>query len=121
MKSRNDQIDKIVEKIEAMHSYDQPAIAVMPIEKANKSFTNWVNSVIDVGIIIGKTRICDTPDAKLFRPIINAFPVVEILMIISVLNNKDTPTTIECSILLPRTAKLNMEETTEIGSPNNNQ
>ncbi|BEP31675.1 MAG: divalent-cation tolerance protein CutA [Wolbachia endosymbiont of Drosophila biauraria] len=37
MKSRNDQVDKIVEKIEAMHSYDQPAIAVMPIEKANKS------------------------------------------------------------------------------------
>ncbi|WP_353270906.1 divalent-cation tolerance protein CutA [Wolbachia endosymbiont (group A) of Hedychridium roseum] len=48
MKSKNDQVDKIVEKIEAMHSYDQPAIAVMSIEKANKSFTNWANSVIDV-------------------------------------------------------------------------
>ncbi|MDX5495487.1 MULTISPECIES: divalent-cation tolerance protein CutA [unclassified Wolbachia] len=51
MKSKNDQIDKIVEKIEAMHSYDQPAIAVMSIEKANKSFTNWANSVIDVSSI----------------------------------------------------------------------
>ncbi|WP_341818661.1 divalent-cation tolerance protein CutA [Wolbachia endosymbiont (group B) of Ennomos erosarius] len=51
MKSKNDQVDKIVEKIEAMHSYDQPAIAVMPIEKANKSFTNWANSVIDVSSI----------------------------------------------------------------------
>jgi periplasmic divalent cation tolerance protein len=51
MKSRNDQVDKIVEKIEAIHSYDQPAIAVMPIEKANKSFTNWANSVIDVSSI----------------------------------------------------------------------
>ncbi|WP_338406486.1 MULTISPECIES: divalent-cation tolerance protein CutA [unclassified Wolbachia] len=51
MKSKNDQVDKIVEKIEAMHSYDQPAIAVMPIEKANKSFTNWANSVIDVNSI----------------------------------------------------------------------
>ncbi|OAL99724.1 MAG: cation tolerance protein [Wolbachia endosymbiont of Dactylopius coccus] len=51
MKSRNDQVDEIVEKIEAMHSYDQPAIAVMPIEKANKSFTNWANSVIDVSSI----------------------------------------------------------------------
>lgn len=51
MKSKNDQIDKIVEKIEAMHSYDQPAIAMMPIEKANKSFTNWANSVIDVSSI----------------------------------------------------------------------
>nr|WP_244953435.1 divalent-cation tolerance protein CutA [Wolbachia pipientis] len=51
MKSRNDQVDKIVEKIEAMHSYDQPAIAVVPIEKANKPFTNWANSVIDVSSI----------------------------------------------------------------------
>lgn len=51
MKSKNDQVDKIVEKIEAMHSYDQPAIAVMPIEKANKSFTNWANSGIDVSSI----------------------------------------------------------------------
>lgn len=51
MKSKNDQVDKIVEKIEAMHSYDQPAIAVVSIEKANKSFTNWANSVIDVSSI----------------------------------------------------------------------
>ena len=48
MKSRNDQVDKIIEKIEAIHSYDQPAIAVIPIEKTNKSFTNWANNVIDV-------------------------------------------------------------------------
>ncbi|QOD38628.1 divalent-cation tolerance protein CutA [Candidatus Wolbachia massiliensis] len=51
MKSRNDQVDKIVEKIEAIHSYDQPAVVIIPIEKANKSFTNWVNSVIDVSSI----------------------------------------------------------------------
>ena len=64
MKSKNDQVDKIVEKIEAMHSYDQPAIAVMPIEKANKSFTNWANSVIDVSSIgvqpSGKAAVFDT-------------------------------------------------------------
>jgi periplasmic divalent cation tolerance protein len=48
MKSRSDQVDKVIEKIEAMHSYNQPAIAVVAIEKANKSFTNWANSVIDV-------------------------------------------------------------------------
>ncbi len=33
-------------KIEAMHSYDQPAVIVIPIEKTNKSFTNWVNNVL---------------------------------------------------------------------------
>lgn len=51
MKSRNDQTDEIVEKIEAMHSYDQPAIAVIPVGKASKSFTNWVNNVIDINNI----------------------------------------------------------------------
>ncbi|MGL9757992.1 MAG: divalent-cation tolerance protein CutA [Wolbachia sp.] len=51
MKSRNDQADKIVEKIEAMHSYDQPAVVIMPIGKVNKSFTNWVNNVIDINNI----------------------------------------------------------------------
>jgi len=50
-KSRNDQVDKIVEKIEAMHSYDQPAVVIISIEKTNKSFTNWVNNVIDVSSI----------------------------------------------------------------------
>nr|WP_281250511.1 divalent cation tolerance protein CutA [Wolbachia endosymbiont of Wuchereria bancrofti] len=34
-----------------MHSYDQPAIVIIPIEKVNKSFANWVNSVIDVSSI----------------------------------------------------------------------
>ncbi|APR98777.1 divalent-cation tolerance protein CutA [Wolbachia endosymbiont of Folsomia candida] len=48
MKSKSDQVDKVIEKIEAMHSYDQPAALVIPIEKANKSFTNWANNVIDV-------------------------------------------------------------------------
>ncbi|NSX83015.1 divalent cation tolerance protein CutA [Wolbachia endosymbiont of Atemnus politus] len=51
MKSRNDQVDKVVEKIEAVHSYDQPAVIIIPIEKTNKSFTNWVNNVIDVSSI----------------------------------------------------------------------
>ncbi|WP_343289298.1 divalent-cation tolerance protein CutA [Wolbachia endosymbiont of Encarsia formosa] len=51
MKSRNDQADKIVEKIESMHSYDQPAVVIIPIGKANKSFTNWVNNVIDINNI----------------------------------------------------------------------
>ncbi|WP_341808242.1 divalent-cation tolerance protein CutA [Wolbachia endosymbiont (group E) of Neria commutata] len=48
MKSRSDQVDKVIEKIEAMHSYNQPAVLIIPIEKANKSFTNWANNVIDV-------------------------------------------------------------------------
>ncbi|QKX03015.1 divalent cation tolerance protein CutA [Wolbachia endosymbiont of Litomosoides sigmodontis] len=51
MKSRGDQVEKIIEKIEAMNSYDQPAIVIIPIEKVNKSFANWINSIIDVSSI----------------------------------------------------------------------
>ncbi|MGL9733049.1 MAG: divalent-cation tolerance protein CutA [Wolbachia sp.] len=51
MKSRNDQIDKVVKKIEAMHSYDQPVIVIIPIEKVNKSFTNLINNVINISSI----------------------------------------------------------------------
>ncbi|NUY39288.1 divalent cation tolerance protein CutA [Wolbachia endosymbiont of Litomosoides brasiliensis] len=51
MKSRSGQVDKIIEKIEAMSSYDQPAIVIIPIEKVNKSFANWVNNIIDVSSI----------------------------------------------------------------------
>lgn len=47
MKSRSDKFDKIAKKIEAMHSYDQSTVVVIPIEKANKPFTHWVNNVID--------------------------------------------------------------------------
>ncbi|WFW29758.1 MAG: divalent-cation tolerance protein CutA [Wolbachia endosymbiont of Menacanthus eurysternus] len=46
MKSRNDHIDKTLKKIEAMHSYNQPSIMVIPIKKANKSFIDWVNNVL---------------------------------------------------------------------------
>ncbi|QKX02631.1 divalent-cation tolerance protein CutA [Wolbachia endosymbiont of Dirofilaria (Dirofilaria) immitis] len=51
MKGRSVQVDKIIKKIEVMHSYDQPAVIIIPIEKANKSFTNWVDNVITVDSI----------------------------------------------------------------------
>ena len=48
MKSKSDQAEEIIKEIEAIHSYAQPVIAVLPIENANKSFTNWANNVINV-------------------------------------------------------------------------
>jgi len=35
MKGKNDQVDKVIEKIEGRHSYSQPVIIVIPIEKIN--------------------------------------------------------------------------------------
>ncbi|MDN5248294.1 MAG: divalent-cation tolerance protein CutA [Wolbachia endosymbiont of Tyrophagus putrescentiae] len=46
MKSTSDLVDKITEGIESRHSYGQPIIAVIPIERANRFFVNWVNDVI---------------------------------------------------------------------------
>jgi periplasmic divalent cation tolerance protein len=43
MKSRDDLTDKIIERIEAQHSYSQPVILVIPVAKVNKSFGDWVN------------------------------------------------------------------------------
>ncbi|MDD9331098.1 MAG: divalent-cation tolerance protein CutA [Wolbachia sp.] len=48
MKTMDDKVDRIIDKIESMHSYDKPVIAVVPIGRANKSFTNWANNVIGV-------------------------------------------------------------------------
>ncbi len=43
MKSRNELADKIIERIETRHSYNQPVIAIIPVTKVNKSFSDWVN------------------------------------------------------------------------------
>ncbi len=43
MKSRDDLTDEIVKRIETRHSYSQPVVVVIPVAKANKSFSDWVN------------------------------------------------------------------------------
>lgn len=48
MKSRNDQVDKVVENIEKRHRYDNPVVSVLPIERANAFLTNWANNTIGV-------------------------------------------------------------------------
>ncbi|WP_246214279.1 divalent-cation tolerance protein CutA [Wolbachia endosymbiont of Cruorifilaria tuberocauda] len=45
MKGKSSKVDSIIKKIEAMHSYDQPSIIVIPIEVINKSFNDWVNNI----------------------------------------------------------------------------
>jgi hypothetical protein len=71
------------------------------IDNICNKFSDCINNLkyIKVGIIIGKTKICDTADAKLLLPIINACPVADMLIIIKVLNSKDNPIVIEYPIL----------------------
>ncbi|QKX01143.1 divalent cation tolerance protein CutA [Wolbachia endosymbiont of Dipetalonema caudispina] len=47
MKSRSGKVDMVIKKIEAMHSYDQPAIMILPVEKTNRAFTDWVSNAIN--------------------------------------------------------------------------
>ncbi len=71
-----------------------------------------------VGMSIGKTRICDIIDDE---PIVNAFPVADMLTITSVLSSRDDPIAIASSMQLLKIIKLNVEEIREIDIPNINQ
>ena len=42
-KARADKADALVARIAALHSYEVPAIAVWPIEKALPAYAAWVN------------------------------------------------------------------------------
>jgi periplasmic divalent cation tolerance protein len=41
-KARADKADALIARIAALHSYDVPAIAVWPIEKALPAYASWV-------------------------------------------------------------------------------
>lgn len=42
-KARADQADALVARIAELHSYDVPAIAVWPIDRAYPAYADWVN------------------------------------------------------------------------------
>ncbi len=50
---------------------------------------------IKVGMSIGRVRICDIIDDE---PVVNAFPVADMLIITSVLSSRDNPIAIASSI-----------------------
>ena len=43
-KARADKADALVARIAALHSYDVPAIAVWPIDRALAAYADWVNA-----------------------------------------------------------------------------
>ena len=47
LKTHSWQADELIERIAALHSYDTPCIAVMPIEKLLRRYADWVEDSVN--------------------------------------------------------------------------
>ncbi len=45
MKTKRSLFDKIQKEIEHLHTYDVPEIIMVPLEKANQSYLQWIEEV----------------------------------------------------------------------------
>ena len=45
-KTTHSRVDKLIETLQAFHSYETPAILELPIDKCPPSFTAWVESEV---------------------------------------------------------------------------
>lgn len=46
LKTHNWQVDELIERVAALHSYDTPCIAVWPIEKLLRHYADWVEDTV---------------------------------------------------------------------------
>ena len=46
LKTHSWQADELIERIAALHSYDTPCIAVLPIEKLLRRYADWVEDSV---------------------------------------------------------------------------
>ena len=53
IKSRKDVLEKLISRIEELHSYQIPEIIAIPIQDGSKEYLGWLNSVISGGIAEG--------------------------------------------------------------------
>ncbi|NQV84829.1 MAG: divalent-cation tolerance protein CutA [Rhodospirillales bacterium] len=44
LKTRDDLVEQLVEKIQDLHSYDCPCVVSLPISGGNAAFLNWIDS-----------------------------------------------------------------------------
>ena len=44
LKTQAENVDRIVEKVKSMHSYDCPCVISIPISGGNTNFLNWINT-----------------------------------------------------------------------------
>ena len=42
LKTRSDLVDKVIERVKALHSYEVPCVVSLPIEKGNPDYLKWI-------------------------------------------------------------------------------
>jgi len=42
LKTRSELVDKVIERVKALHSYEVPCIVSFPIEKGNPDYLEWI-------------------------------------------------------------------------------
>jgi len=53
-KSRRDMLDRLVERVQALHSYDVPEIIALPLAGGSEPYLRWLDSVVE-----GSRRVVD--------------------------------------------------------------
>ncbi|MFH1613099.1 MAG: divalent-cation tolerance protein CutA [bacterium] len=46
IKTKNELVDKIIERVKELHSYEVPCIIALNIEKGNLNFLKWIDETI---------------------------------------------------------------------------
>ena len=44
LKTREDLVEQLIERVKKMHSYDCPCVVSLPITKGNADFLNWIDN-----------------------------------------------------------------------------
>lgn len=50
LKTREDLVEAVIERVRALHSYDCPCIVALPIEAGNPAFLDWIASETAAGV-----------------------------------------------------------------------
>jgi len=48
-KSRRDVLDRLVERVQALHSYEVPEIIALPLAGGSEPYLDWLDSVVEGG------------------------------------------------------------------------
>ncbi len=43
LKTREELVERLIEKVKTIHSYDCPCVVSLPITRGNKDFLNWID------------------------------------------------------------------------------
>ena len=47
LKTRVDRVESLVEKVQAIHSYDCPCVIILPIQEGSADYLRWIDAQLD--------------------------------------------------------------------------